>query len=89
MIFDYIRLRRLGLRHKTAADATNLDELIRTVKAGVSIIAALLALLALAFARGARGARPAAGSSGRRGAAARRCSSRAGSPLPAAAGCRT
>ena len=46
MIFDYIRLRRLGLKHKPAADATNLDELIRTVKAGVSIIAALLALLA-------------------------------------------
>lgn len=47
MIFDYIRLRRLGLKHKTAADASNLDELIRTVKAGVSIIAVLLGLLAV------------------------------------------
>ena len=47
MIFDYIRLRRLGLKHKPAADATNLDALTRSLKAGVSIIAALLALLAV------------------------------------------
>lgn len=45
MILDYLRLRRLGLKHDVAADISNLDSLTRNLKAGVSTIAALLALL--------------------------------------------
>ena len=45
MILDYLRLRRLGLKHGVAADISKLDSLTSNLKAGVAVIAALLAIL--------------------------------------------
>lgn len=47
MIFDYLRLRRLGLKHDVASDISKLDQLFETIKSGLVIVAALLGLLAI------------------------------------------
>jgi len=45
MILDYLRLRRLGIKHDVAADIANLDSLTSNLKAGATIVLALLGLL--------------------------------------------
>lgn len=47
MIVDYLRLRRIGLKHDVASDISKLDQLFETIKSGLIIIAALLGLLAV------------------------------------------
>ena len=45
MILDYLRLRRLGVKHDVASDISKLDQLSETIKSALFIIAALLGLL--------------------------------------------
>jgi len=47
MILDYLRLRKLGLKHDVASDISKLDQLSETIKSGLIIIATLLGLLAV------------------------------------------
>ena len=45
MILDYLRLRRMGIKHKVAATMTNLDVLTRNLRAAAPILATLVGLL--------------------------------------------
>ena len=47
MILDYLRLRRLGISHRAAAEISNLYNLFESFKAAAFIIAALIGLLAV------------------------------------------